>query len=158
MKIENNVIDWILDGITAAICFFTALFLLLRWSKLPEQVPSHYKMDGSVDGYSGKSSLIILLAVACLAGIIFTILLRFPKTWNLPCKVTENNSYIVYRITKYWLSIVRIILTASLASLVWFVCMLKPLPSWWNWAELGSLMTVSVIGILVTNAKAKKYS
>ncbi len=157
MKIRNNVFDWILDGITAAICVISAAILAVRWNRLPNQVPNHYRMDGTVDGYAGKGMLIVLMVVICISAVLLTVLLRFPKFWNLPCEVTEQNSFVVYRITKYWLSIIRVILIISLSSLVLFPAFSKPLPSWYTWAEVGIITVVIVAGLVVTNVKAKQY-
>jgi uncharacterized membrane protein len=52
------------------------VYLALIWSNLPEKVPTHFGSDGTVDGWSGKTSLIFITG---LPGIgIYLLMLIIP--------------------------------------------------------------------------------
>lgn len=60
------------------------LFVLLRWSSLPAQIPVHYDGAGQPSGYGGRGELISLMVVSWLMLAVLTVLSFFPQTWNLP--------------------------------------------------------------------------
>ena len=57
----------------------TTLFLVLRWSGIPEQIPAHFDGAGHIDGYEGKNSLIGMTVLAWILWLLMVILARFPR-------------------------------------------------------------------------------
>ncbi len=47
---------------------------LLLWNRLPESIPTHFNLDGDVDGWTGRGFFILLMPVTLLAVHWFTVL------------------------------------------------------------------------------------
>ncbi len=61
----------VFQRITVLIGVLTIVLPVLFWSRIPEEIPSHYNAFGEADQYSGKGILIfILFVVAILMGIM----------------------------------------------------------------------------------------
>ena len=69
----------------------STVFLLVSWSHIPDQIPTHYNFAGVADGYGGKGSLIFMMVLAWFMFVLITVLMRFPNTWIMPVKVTADN-------------------------------------------------------------------
>ena len=63
------------------------VFVLIRWSSLPEQIPSHFGAAGQIDGYSGKSGLIVLLVFGWIMYVFVTVCSPRRTCWRCcgPC-------------------------------------------------------------------------
>ena len=61
------------------------------WSALPAQVPMHFAANGAPDSYGGKSTLILLPAIAFLIYGLLTVVSFFPQSFNYPVEVTNEN-------------------------------------------------------------------
>ncbi len=61
------------------------------WGHLPAQVPKHYGITGAPDDYGGKSTIIALPAVTILLYGLLTALSFFPRAFNYPVAVTDEN-------------------------------------------------------------------
>ena len=57
----------------------TTVFLVLRWSGIPEQIPAHFDGAGHIDGYESKDSLIGLLVLAWVFWLLMIVLARVPR-------------------------------------------------------------------------------
>ena len=62
--IKKNKITLILTSLVTLIPFLAGLLL---WDRLPEQVPSHWGIDGQVDGWSSKPMAVFLMPLILLA-------------------------------------------------------------------------------------------
>jgi len=59
--------------------------------------PIHYNIDGEVDGWGGRSNLWSMPLIALAFYIGLSILQKYPKIYNYPCKVTAKNADYLYR-------------------------------------------------------------
>ena len=57
----------------------TTVFLVLRWSGIPEQIPAHFDGAGHIEDYNNKNSLIGSLVIAWAAWLLMVALARFPR-------------------------------------------------------------------------------
>ena len=130
MKIKNNVVDWIFTGLTAAVCLITGVLLAVRWDKIPAEINTHFTMDGTPNGSSGKYMLIVLLGIAVGLFVIFLVVGHFPQAWNMPVKVTDGNRYIVYRLGKYMMDFEQLFITGLLCVFILLTAFQMTTPSW----------------------------
>lgn len=65
---------------------------LLRWSRLPEMVPTHFSSTGSPDRWG--SSTVLLAGVVVGSGLYVSLLVlsRFPWVYNYPTEITSENA------------------------------------------------------------------
>ena len=76
-----------------------AFYPLLFYNSIDNNalVPIHYNFFGEVNGWDGRFFLWVLPLVGLAFYIGLSILQRFPKIYNYPCKVTEENEDYIYR-------------------------------------------------------------
>ena len=62
------------------------------------EVPTHFQMDGTVDGYGSPATLLILPVVMLFCNVMMSVILHFmnPKSWNMVVKPTEANALYLY--------------------------------------------------------------
>ena len=97
---------------------FLAVVLLQAWPHLPPRIPTHFGISGRPDAWGGTDTLLIFPAVAGGLYVMFTIINRFPHTFNYPWPITERNAE-----TQYLLA--RTMLTAVKAEVVWLMAYLQ---------------------------------
>lgn len=89
----------------------SVLYLALRWSSLPERVPTNYSFTGEVTGYGSRATVWLM---PC-AGLVIYLTLLFaslrPQSWNLGFRVPAEKMGAVYRVTGDLLADLRLCLT-----------------------------------------------
>ena len=103
MKLKKDKFEIIMDCVSLVFLIGTAIFLILIWDKIPQEVPGHYNAMGEVDKMSGKYSLLIVYSIGWVLFLTISVLERFPKIWNTGVEVTEENRERVYRVLKHML-------------------------------------------------------
>lgn len=98
--------------------FIWALFIK-NYSTLPEHVPTHFNYKGEADGFGDKSSLYIIPIIASILTIGMAILSRYPRLFNYPVKITEENAAYQYMLAS------RMIRVIKLAVLLVFLAILQ---------------------------------
>lgn len=85
---------------------FLGLFLYpaLIWSKIPEEIPTHYNFAGEADAFGSKSSMLILPIIGAFLYGLMLFVSHFPSIWNVPVKITAENKDWVYGNVKNLLS------------------------------------------------------
>ena len=64
MKIIKKFRLWI---ITSLSCMLPSIYGVIVWDKLPDKVPTHWNMEGVVDGYSSKAFAVFGLPLIIVA-------------------------------------------------------------------------------------------
>jgi len=104
-------------------------FLVIGWKTFPNEVPTHFSAIGVADSYGDKTSLFIEPAVMIGLFLLLAIVEHFPKIWNIPIEVIEDNEeevlktcYIMFGILK-----ISIVLICAFSG---FMCIYEDFPSW----------------------------
>jgi len=63
----------------------------LAWPQLPERIPTHFLAAGAPDGYGPKAAIWFLPAISIFLYLLLTVVTRFPRSFNYPVKVTDEN-------------------------------------------------------------------
>ena len=136
IKIERNALD-ILEAIVSLSCLVgVAVYLLLAWKTIPQQVPGHYNASGAVDRWGSKSELIILPIISVVIYGMITLIERFPQIWNTGVKITEENRTVVYRLLKSLIAVVKMMTLLMFGSLSVISSLCIRLPIWFLLAYL----------------------
>jgi len=130
MKVKNRIFDIILNIACIVLLAGVAVYLLIRWSSIPDQVPGHFNASGEVTRWDGKGALIIPPIIAGVLYIVMTILEQFPQVWNTGVRVTQENMFRVYRILKSMISIIKLLIVATFTSIVIIQSFAINLPAW----------------------------
>ena len=59
----RRILNMAVTAICAALLLAGTVWLVVRWSRIPAQVPVNYAANGEITGYEGKGTLIFLQAV-----------------------------------------------------------------------------------------------
>ena len=103
---KSNLFDKIMEIAAIFILLAATIFVLVNWSTLPDQIPSHYDFKGEPDDYSGRGTLIFLMVTGWLVVLPIIILARFPNLWNTGVERTPANAAVINRITRDMLSVI----------------------------------------------------
>ena len=131
IKIERNALD-ILESIVSILSIVgVAVYLILAWKTIPDQIPGHYNALGEVDRWSNKSELIVLPIISVLLYGLITLIERYPQIWNTGVRVTEENRAAVYRLLKSMIAVVKMFTLLMFASLTMISSLGLNLPMWY---------------------------
>ena len=134
-------------GVLALLGF--TLFVIIMWSQIPDQIPTHYNFAGEADGYGGKGSLIFMMVLAWFVFILITVLMRFPNTWNMPVKVTADNKARLYSITRAMLEVVKMLTSLLFAVMLINAAIATPMPRFILIALIAAMLLSIIMGIFM---------
>lgn len=120
----------VFEIITLAVNVGTGIFLISIWSRLPEQIPSHFGAGGEADAYGGKGSLIFLFIMMLILSLTMFGTALFPNLWNMPVKITENNSALAYRYIRTMICSLSLIIAALFSYMTICSALCRSLGAW----------------------------
>lgn len=100
MKTRYTVFQIVLERCAFLILVLSFAFLVGIYGKLPEVIPTHWDLAGKIDSYGDKTSIWFLAAIDLFLYVLLSAVTFFPKSWNVPGKVTDENCYFIYHNTK----------------------------------------------------------
>jgi len=130
VRIKNSIFDIFLNITCIVLLLGVVVYLLIRWSSIPDQVPGHFNASGEVTRWDSKGSLIVMPIIAGALYIGMTILEQFPQVWNTGVRVTQENMFRVYKILKHMISVIKLLIVATFVSIAIFQSLAVGLPIW----------------------------
>lgn len=112
-----SLLDKIMIGVSALLVVLALARLAMVYGDLPEIIPSHYGLNGEVDGTSGKSTLLILggVDVLCWAAVVAGNF--FPQAINVPVFLLRRSGEDIIQGTRVLLNVIAILC----AGLFWYL-------------------------------------
>lgn len=145
IKIELSNIDKILEILCLAILVLLWLGTIVFFSKLPDQIPSHYNASGQADDFSSKTSIFILPLVATVIYIGMTILNRYPHIYNYPTVVTAKNAKKIYTTATRLIRVLKLAVVTIFSGIVFMTIK----TTFANGNELGAWFLPTAITLLI---------
>jgi len=105
------------------------LFLLIGWRSFPARIPTHFSASGAADSYGSKTSLLIEPVIMVGLFLLFAVVECFPRTWNIPVQVTQENEAAIFHICTVLFGILKIT-SILLCAYTGLMCIYPALPSW----------------------------
>lgn len=146
---NRKVIYLIMNIIGFLALLGSTVFLLVSWSQIPDQIPTHYNFAGEADGYGGKGSLIFMMVLAWFVFVLITVLMRFPNTWNMPVKVTAENKARLYSITRAMLEVIKMLASLLFAVILINAAIATPMPRFILIALIAAMLLSIIMGIFM---------
>jgi uncharacterized membrane protein len=84
------------------------------WPTLPARIPTHFNAVGLPDGWGGKGSLLFLPILGLLLYGMTVLSSRMPHALNYPVPVTQENAPRLYRIARWLLALLKLLIMAML--------------------------------------------
>lgn len=94
------------EAVILAILFVPIIFMLVVWNKLPDTIPTHWNLQGEIDGW-GPKYIYALIAVG-----IYVLFLIIPKI------DPRKRNYTIFSATYYKLRLILMLFISLLSSLV----------------------------------------
>lgn len=139
MKIKNNKIDFLMEAICLVLLIGITLYLAINWSSLPDEIPAHYDWAGNIDRWGSKGELLIVPIMSWLLYLMITALEQFPMIWNTGVRVTVENAGRVYRVLKYMVKSLKMIMVMDFTYLTINSLSGKELSGWFTLIVMGVL-------------------
>jgi uncharacterized membrane protein len=115
IKIQMTNTDWLLEVVGVIIVALMIAVVFAYYNELPITIPRHFNALGQPDGFGGKSIELVLPMVGVIIYLVMTVSLHFPKVFNYPFTITEENADRQY---KNAVAMIRIVKT--LVALMFF--------------------------------------
>lgn len=132
MKIKNNKIDILVEVLCLVMLVGVAIYLGINWSTLPDKIPSHYDFAGNIDRWGKKGELLIVPIMSWVLYVMITGVEQIPSIWNTGVKVTVENRYRVYRVLKYMVKSIKLIMVVDFSYLTIQSLSGQSLPGWFT--------------------------
>ncbi|WP_395016205.1 DUF1648 domain-containing protein [Robinsoniella peoriensis] len=129
MKIKNSKFDIAINMLCLIMIIGTAIYLIVNWTNIPENVPMHHNFSGEVDRFGNKSEMIILPILTVIMFSFMSVVEHFPQLWNTGSKVTDKNKEYVYRILKNMITTLKLIVVCVFTYLTMQTALVIELPS-----------------------------
>lgn len=129
-RIRSGLADKILQILCLAQMVGVTVYLIAGWTSFPDQVPMHYGGSGEIDRLGGKGEMLLLILLWWGMYLVISLIERFPQVWNTGVKVTPENQERVYRLLKYMLVTLKLIMTTFFSALIVNITLCRPL-GWW---------------------------
>jgi uncharacterized membrane protein len=129
----------------AAIAGLVAVFAIAirAWSVLPETIPTHFDLAGKPNGWGNKSIIWLFPVLGAIVYVGFTILRRYPHTFNYPVAITAENAAKQYQIAVSLLDWLKTEFVWQLAYIVWLIMeMARTGASGLSWLLLPAILII----------------
>jgi uncharacterized membrane protein len=110
--------DKVLEIIAIAFMLYGIVEVLLNWSTLPQQIPTHFDAAGNADGWGSKGTIWLLPAIVAVLIPSLLLLRRFPWLSNAPIKITEDNAEHQYALIVRLLSLLACLVSFMFLTLL----------------------------------------
>lgn len=132
MKIKNNKIDILMEVLCLVLLVGVTIYLGINWSSLPDKIPAHYDFAGNIDRWGKKGELLIVPIMSWVLYGMITGVEQIPAIWNTGVKVTVENRYRVYRVLKYMVKSLKLIMVVDFSYMTIQSLSGQSLPGWFT--------------------------
>lgn len=131
-------LSWLPTGLAIGV-------LIARYPALPAEVPTHFGLDGSPDGWGPKGVWLALMALLVGTQVLIDVLSRHPRVYNYPTEVTPANAQRLYREGERMM--VGIEVAVGLLTLALVLSLDGAGGSPLVWVGIGLMLVVSAVGL-----------
>jgi uncharacterized membrane protein len=95
-NINKSKVEKLFDGITLLFTLSVILFLISKWSSIPESVAIHFNFAGEPDGWGSRWMIILPIIIGLILWIGLYFLEKYPQSYNY-IGLTEENAQRQYK-------------------------------------------------------------
>jgi len=104
--------------------------IILRYSQLPDRIPTNFDFSGNVTGYGSKGMLWVLPVLNLLIFVPMAAAELFPGAWNTGVNKRSRNYALSLRLSGILLTIVKTASVLFISALTIFVTISQGIPPW----------------------------
>jgi len=116
ISIPYTYFDLIVEIAGLAAILSMWIVFIVTYSGLPDLIPTNYNFSGQAYNFGDKSTLIRIPIVATIFFVGLAIFSRFPRIFNYPVIITENNVFFQYS------NMARMVRCVNLSIVLIFLC------------------------------------
>lgn len=144
-KLPLSLADKLMIGVSALLVLLALARLAMVYGELPEIIPSHYGLNGEVDGTGGKSTLLILGGVDVLCWAAMVAGNFFPQAINVPVFLLRRSGEEIIQGTRVLLNVIAILC----AGLFWYLLEVTVQIALGSAAAISNIVTFGFMGALL---------
>ena len=144
-RLPLSLLDKIMIGVSALLVVLALARLLVVYGDLPKIIPSHYGLNGEVDGTGGKSTLLILGGVDVLCWATVVAGNFFPQAINVPVFLLRRSGEEIIQGTRVLLNVIAILC----AGLFWYLLEVTVQIALGSAAAISNIVMFGFVGALM---------
>lgn len=121
LKIKRTLTDKLLEVGGWVILALLWVVLILKYTNIPDTIPTHYNITGKPDGFGNKTTIFLLPILGTILFVGMTILNNFPHIFNYPTKITNQNAERQYTIATKLIRYLKFIIILTFSTIVFMV-------------------------------------
>ena len=86
---------------------------------LPDQIPTHFGIDGKADGWGSKTTLFTLPGIGLALYLLLTFINKSPHLFNFTVEVTEENAAHLYQTGRSLNTTLKAVILVSFIYIAW---------------------------------------
>lgn len=99
IKVPFEQIDIIVELINITLLILIWLYVILNYTELPEEIPTHLNGSGDPDDYGHKMTIWMLPIIATFMYGLMFVINKFPHIHNYMVNITEENALKNYKLS-----------------------------------------------------------
>lgn len=141
-KLPYNKFQKSLEILALILLLGQIVYTAVLYPQLPSKIPTHFNFAGEADGWGGKGSIIVLVITTVGLYILLTVTMFFPRLWNVPVKITDQNRGIIFRYVMNMVLLDKLLIVSSFFYITY--CSISATGmGWW----FTPVMLISVLGV-----------
>lgn len=148
MKIPKSPDERIADVIGLVAILFMIVYMVLKYSGLPDTVPIHFGANGEADSFGSKEAFIIFPFINIGMYVLLTVLERYPQAHNYPARLNEHNAEAFYRNSRKILNYTKNVIAVFFTYITYEILNLNASLSFLFWVFIGLIFTIVIIGAI----------
>ena len=108
IKIEPTGFDKTLEAIGLLGIISLCAVVAIKYSSLPERIPTHFNIRNEVDNYGSKSTILVLPLIGSVIYVLLTVINNYPHVFNYPKAITEENALRQYQLATRLLRLLKV--------------------------------------------------
>jgi uncharacterized membrane protein len=117
MEPPRSTLDWVFEFVSAIALIAAVADVATHWSRLPDQIPTHFGASGTPDGWGSKNMILLLLAVTLVMAITLTLAEKYQRLINIPISI-DRESPKVRRLLRSMVIVLKAVITVTF---IWIV-------------------------------------
>ncbi|CAH1199014.1 hypothetical protein PAECIP111893_01208 [Paenibacillus plantiphilus] len=119
LSVPKTLLERLHDSISVVVLVYSVVYLILRWTDLPETIPIHFDGHGNADGWGSRAFLLFMPLLTIVLFIGLSLLSKIPHKFNYLRPITAQNAAHQYRTAKSLLSWIKVELVILFGYLQW---------------------------------------
>lgn len=121
LSVPRTLLERLHDSISVVVLVHSIVYLILKWTDLPETIPIHFDGRGNADGWGSRAFLLFMPLLSMFLFIGLSLLSKIPHKFNYPGPITPQNAAHQYRAAKSLLSWIKVELVILFGYLQWSI-------------------------------------